>query len=260
MTFLCNGKSAFVNSEKIEEMAEHLAPFLHSLQKLNTSTTEQPSPSVIKTMMATMLSDDDNTDDFFEELVKVGGAMYLLGIHYAIVKTLLSNPDKFAERTVGTSKEVADLKSAPTVQSIKQYLTRLCVGETFTTTTPVPFTRVKKNLALLLESDDDEDDDEEPANEIPSTSTKRKTSTSTPSQPKIKKDKEPEIETAKKKKSKKSKKQDNTSDDPPKKKKKMTSQNHQKYHVVMHAKTKTKKFKMPKKCTYIVPVQIISNS
>jgi hypothetical protein len=91
----------------------------------------------------------------FHEMFQLGGAMYLLGSHYAVVQTLLCNPEWSAEKTVGTSDEVRNFKSNPTVKVLKKYLTETCTSMP-STTSSWPKTTAKRNLAQLLDSDDND--------------------------------------------------------------------------------------------------------
>jgi hypothetical protein len=88
-------------------------------------------------------------------MFQLGGAMYLLGAHYSIVKTLMSNPEWMAEKTVGTTKAVTDFKSNPTIKGLKKYLTTTCItSEKSATESSKP--TAKHNLVQMLESDEDE--------------------------------------------------------------------------------------------------------
>ena len=51
-----------------------------------------------------------NMDKFLEDLVKAASSMYLFGIHYTVEKTILSNPEWYAETSVGDAKELRDFK------------------------------------------------------------------------------------------------------------------------------------------------------
>jgi hypothetical protein len=43
--------------------------------------------------------------------------------HYGVVKAMLSNPEWMAEKTVGTSKEIAEFKANSSIKGLKIYLT-----------------------------------------------------------------------------------------------------------------------------------------
>ena len=85
----------------------------------------------MKRLLRTMLCDDDATDDFFNRLIQTGRAMYLLRIHYAVVKTLMMNPFQYAEGVIG----------------MQHFLMQQCTGNE--TSTPRPYTKAKRNLASL---------------------------------------------------------------------------------------------------------------
>jgi hypothetical protein len=49
---------------------------------------------------------------------KLGGATYLLGAHYSVVKMLLSNPEWLGEKTVSTTNEVKEFKTNATIKGL----------------------------------------------------------------------------------------------------------------------------------------------
>ena len=122
LELLAKNKHVAVKRQKFLAMQEKLAPFLASLQALNTKTEDQPTSSDVKQVLRTMLADNEEMDEFFDGLVQTGGAMYLLGIHYGVVKTLLTNPSQYAERVVGTASDVSTFKSNPTIPGMQRFL------------------------------------------------------------------------------------------------------------------------------------------
>lgn len=72
------------------------------MKKLNTLNIEAGAANSndVKEFLKTMLTDDDELDNFFEAAFKLGGAMYLIGTHYSVVKALMSNPQWLAEKSV----------------------------------------------------------------------------------------------------------------------------------------------------------------
>lgn len=148
LELLATKKTKVVKMHHFAEMQQRLAPFLTSLNSLNQKRDDQPSASDVQEVLRTMLTDDDQTEDFFEQLVETGAAMYSIGIHYAVLKTLITNPCQFAQRLVGTTPEVSEFKSDPTIPGVQRLFTRLCA--TKGCNTPTPHVRVKRNLADLL--------------------------------------------------------------------------------------------------------------
>ena len=105
-----------------------------------------------------MVTGDEEIDSFFDNVVKISGAMFLLGTHYSVVKTLMTNPEWYAEKAVGTSKEVADFKENPSIKGLKQFLTSTCTtkqGHQLDTNQSKE--SAKQNLTALLESSEDEE-------------------------------------------------------------------------------------------------------
>ena len=73
------------------------------MKKFNTRNTEdQPEPADVKEMLKVFLSDDQEIDSFFQQMFQFGEAMYLLGVHYSSINTLVSNPEFYAENSLET--------------------------------------------------------------------------------------------------------------------------------------------------------------
>ena len=78
--------------------------FLNALRKFNTLKSEAyPTPADVKTVMKGLLEDNQDQDDFFSTMFHLGGAMYLLGSHYYVVKNLMANPEWLAETVFNTA-------------------------------------------------------------------------------------------------------------------------------------------------------------
>ena len=135
-------------------MQENLASFLEALRKFNTLKSDAtPTPDNVKAVMKTMLQDDDEFDNFFDDLFQLGGAMYLMGCHYAVVKNPFSNPQWVAEKTVGTSSDVKEFKDSPTIKGLKWYLSNTCTAQEPRSPRKG---NAKRNLAELLDSDEED--------------------------------------------------------------------------------------------------------
>ena len=95
-------------------LQQKLQEFIPALEKLKTNTKGDATVQDMKTFLKTMIGDDTDMDAFFAELFKAGGAMYLMGVHYTIAKTLLTNTQWYAEKAaVGDSKQLCQFNSLP---------------------------------------------------------------------------------------------------------------------------------------------------
>ena len=156
LKYLAENDSSIVKNDAFQDIETTLLPFISSLKKLNTTNDEGPAtPSDVKQLIKTMVTDDEEIDSF-HNMVKIGGAMFLLGTHYSVVKTLMTNPEWYAEKAVGTTKEVADFKQNPTIKGLKQFLTSTCTNQEHQPDTNR--SKAKQNLAALLESSEDEEE------------------------------------------------------------------------------------------------------
>lgn len=172
-----NSKSTLINNETFKEMKDNLTPFLASLEALNTQNDKGPAKATdVKQLMKTLLSDDKDMNLFFENIVKIGGAMFLLGTHYSVVKSLFSNPDWYAGNAVGTSTQVAQFKQDPTIKGLKQFLTATCCStkEQAASTSEEGTNPAKRNLAALLDSSSEEEEIPPPKKRKKSTGKQRK--------------------------------------------------------------------------------------
>ena len=150
LKYLASSKLPFLNTENFTECQQKLNNFIQILQKLNTTNDKgHATDKDVKTFLQTMLKDDGDMDTFFENLVKAGSFMYLLGIHYTVVQTILSNPYWFTEKSVSDSKVLRDFKENATIKDLNTYLTQTCTPGCSTTRSPSR----KRNLTALLESD-----------------------------------------------------------------------------------------------------------
>ena len=159
LKYLASSKLPFLNTEKFTEWQQKLDNFIETLQKLNTTNDkDHATDKDVKTFLQTMLKDDGDMDWFFEDLVEAGSSMYLLGIHYTVVKTILSNPDWYAENSVPDSKALRDFKANASIKGLKRYLTETCTPGSSNTSTRSPSR--KRNLNALLESDSESSEDQ----------------------------------------------------------------------------------------------------
>lgn len=160
LKLLAESDSKLINRGKFENIQDKLSTFNACLQKFNTLNDEgNATANDVKHLLKTILSDDDELDNFFDSMFKLGGAMYLLGVHYTIVKTILSNPEWFANRNAADTVEAKQFLRNATIKGMKDYLTATCaMSETTTQTKRTP--TMKRNLAALLDFDSDDDRDQ----------------------------------------------------------------------------------------------------
>ncbi|CAB3983021.1 Hypothetical predicted protein [Paramuricea clavata] len=134
--------------------------FTDLVKKLNTKNADQEpaTPDDMKLFLKAMLTENEAVDKFFQDMMKFGGAMNLLGTHYTVIKTLLNNPDAYASKGHETFyPEMTEFKANPTVKGMRTLLTETC-----TTSAAVTHHGVKRNLAAMLESDDEEEEQQTP--------------------------------------------------------------------------------------------------
>lgn len=97
LKYLAENDSSIVKNDAFQHIQTTLLPFISSLKKLNTTNDEGPAtPSHVKQLIKTMVTDDEELDSFFDNMVKIGGADVSSRYHYSIVKTLMTNPEWYA--------------------------------------------------------------------------------------------------------------------------------------------------------------------
>ena len=141
---------------------DELGDFLPIVQKLDTRAADQKDPKAedIKQFLQAILSQSEEIDNSFQQLMQLGGAMYLLGTHYTIIKTLLSNPEAYASLVLETfCPEMTEFKQNPTIKGMKTLITKTCTASFRTRAHPSTHA-AKRNLLALLESDSEEKEEE----------------------------------------------------------------------------------------------------
>ena len=94
LNYLASCESPFLDNDIFTGSHQKMQKSIDALQKLNTTNEKGPATGDgVKTFLKTMLTDDADMDDFFESMVKAGSSMYLMGIHYSVAKTILTNPE-----------------------------------------------------------------------------------------------------------------------------------------------------------------------
>lgn len=160
LQYLAESESSLINNDQFRTTQQKLSSLVEALQKLNT-TNEAGNANAhdVKTFLKAMLGADQTQENFFQELTKLGAAMFSMGIHYTVMHSLLSNPEWLAEQSVGTTQQLKAFKQNPTIPGLKKYLTDTCVAQENQTKTKT--TSTKRKLLQLLESDEEEQEEEE---------------------------------------------------------------------------------------------------
>lgn len=160
LEFLSENHSSYVKQTSFKTIKGNLGNFTDLVKKLNTKNADQEpaTPDDMKQFLKAMLTENEEVHNFFQDMMKFGGAMYLLGTYYTVIKTLLNNPDAYASKGLETfCPEMTEFKGNPTVKGMRTLLTKTC-----TTSAAVKHHGVKRNLAALLESDDEEEEQQTP--------------------------------------------------------------------------------------------------
>ena len=155
LEFLSENHSSYVKQTSFKTIKGNLGNFTDLVKKLNTKNADQEpaTPDDMKQFLKAMLTENEEVHNFFQDMMKFGGAMYLLGTYYTVIKTLLNNPDAYASKGLETfCPEMTEFKGNPTVKGMRILLTK-CRSKT---------SWCKKNLAALLESDDEEEEQQTP--------------------------------------------------------------------------------------------------
>ena len=99
LAFLGQNDLIYMNKSNFAKMAKSMENFVKFLKKFNTcNTDESPGSEDIKSFLRVLLSDDEEMVSFFSDMFQFGGAMYLLGSHFHCIKSLVYNPEFYAEK------------------------------------------------------------------------------------------------------------------------------------------------------------------
>ena len=154
----------FMNKDAITEIRESMEPLIEVLDRLNTKNQAvQARPKDIKAMLRTIYNGDH--DATFEQFLVAGSAMYTMGIHYVVAKTLMESPEGYA-KILSTGNENSPgekaFRASPDGRTLKAMLV-----ETLQSDTPVAKNDSDDSKRKLLRSLLSDDDSIESAEEEP---------------------------------------------------------------------------------------------
>lgn len=104
-----------------------MQPFLNALTTLNTQSDETPSEQDVNTVMPTIYKENNTLDKAVDEMFLVGGAMYTAAIQYIVARSIMSEPNKYAEKLVGDVRSYKAFKKAKNVKALQRFLHEQCV-------------------------------------------------------------------------------------------------------------------------------------
>ena len=111
MQWLAIGGEKLINDMAIEDVNANLQPLLKSLSNLNTKNEHaRPKAKHVKNVLTTLYENEPHITKAMNDMVQLGGSMFITGIQYLVVKELLSHLQIYANKMVGTNPNITMFK------------------------------------------------------------------------------------------------------------------------------------------------------
>ena len=123
MQWLATGGEMLMNDMAIEDVNANLQPLLKSLSNLNTKNEHaRPKAKHVKNVLTTLYKNVPHITKAMNDMVQLGGSMFITGIQYLVVKELLSHPQIYANKMVGTNPNITTFKPDTSVAGLLSML------------------------------------------------------------------------------------------------------------------------------------------
>lgn len=118
-----------MNVDHLNRVTSTIEPFLQALQLFDTTAENFRTPNAedFTTVTQQLLGTNETSEKLFRDAVLAGGALFSIGINYAVAKALMNNPQKFAELSNNVDEKDSSFKNVPTQTEMMQYLQSTCV-------------------------------------------------------------------------------------------------------------------------------------
>ena len=147
-------KKPIVDPEELKQIRETIKPFDDLLQplKLREGRSEATEANV-KAAVRSFLQPNPKLDKYMNRIYLTASNLLTLSTQYIVTKSLLTNPDMFAEKVHATEVSDAAFKKTKDVKAMKNFLINACLSKT-----KKAKPSVTKNLLQAFDSSDEEEE------------------------------------------------------------------------------------------------------
>ena len=113
---------SILNQKELVSIKAKMQKFLDCLERLNTKSSSRALESDVFSMMTEMY--EDELDQHFHDFIHLGSALYTMGIHYHVAKTLFVDMKTYAELLSQSDAQgsTGNFKKDPNVHTLRQML------------------------------------------------------------------------------------------------------------------------------------------
>ena len=113
---------SILNQKELVSIKGRMQNFLDCLERMNTKSSSRALESDVFSMMTEMYGDE--LDQHFHDFIHLGSALYTMGIHYHVAKTLFVGMNKYAELLTQSDAKgfTGHFKKNPDVHTLRQML------------------------------------------------------------------------------------------------------------------------------------------
>ena len=148
-----------VNVQELGNIETTIHDAIELLSKFDSKEkTADPNKKDLKKVVKFLAAEDQETEQFFQDCVKAGNAMFSMGIQYVVARALLTNPQHYAGMSRHNDSLDSHFKKDASVKEMMAYLEKTCLVQEKPTSS---------KRSLLEELEDLASDEEEAHEPVP---------------------------------------------------------------------------------------------
>ena len=118
-----------LNAMFISRHLSDMGDLVKNLQIFNNKQDGRVTKQNVKKLIVDIHSDTDK-DEFFDEVFRIGGALFLAAVHYKVAKTLFTEPDFLAKESHHSENVDSGFEKISHIVGLKEYLKQSVVKAT----------------------------------------------------------------------------------------------------------------------------------
>ena len=122
-----NTQSPLFDHNMLKRHLESLDPLIEAIRSFNRETGEAPTKDSVKKTLRCMWTPEPTVDKYIHDTIEMGGALFSPGIHLAVARVMLRNPETYAEKFQMTTPEGRDFLQNKTAVVLKEFLIKTCL-------------------------------------------------------------------------------------------------------------------------------------
>ena len=131
--------SSIMDPQAVRQARFDVDPLLQNLAVFDGKSNqreERATKEDLHRVVERFLTEKAELEQFFNDAIKVGGALYTMGIHFKVADTLLNNPEQFAQLSRNADGADNVFKKQANLPAMMAYLEQSCIRNEATSEVP----------------------------------------------------------------------------------------------------------------------------